>query len=205
QANDARKVFIQVATVQKVMEEAPDQEWRAIIALARFGGLRVPSELLPLTWGDVDWERSRLRIRSPKTAQHEGHAERLIPLFPQLRDCLGKLFSAIEMERRRPPARSEPIIAKNRGDNLRTQFERIIRAAGETPWERLFHNLRASRATELAERFPGHVVAAWLGHSVTISAKHYLQVREEDFARAADITEYRTPASQNASPHGATP
>jgi integrase len=205
QANDARKVFVAAAKVQKVMEEAPDQEWRAIIALARFGGLRVPSELLPLTWGDVDWERSRLRVRSPKTARHEGHAERLIPLFPQLRDCLGTLFNIIENEKRRPPAQSEPIIATHRGTNLRSQFERIIRAAGETPWERLFQNLRASRATELAEHFPGHVVAAWMGHSVTISAKHYLQVRDADFARAAGITEYITPTSQNASQIRAEP
>jgi len=38
--------------------------------------------------------------------------------------------------------------------NLRTTFEKIIERAGLTQWPRLFHNLRASRETELVERFP---------------------------------------------------
>lgn len=49
-----------------------------------------------------------------------------------------------------------------RNCNLRTQFERIIRKAGLESWPRLFHNLRASRETELAEQFPIQVVAVWL-------------------------------------------
>ena len=44
--------------------------------------------------------------------------------------------------------------------NLRTQLLRII-ASGPacTPWPKLFQNLRASRATELAAEYPGHVAA----------------------------------------------
>ena len=33
--------------------------------------------------------------------------------------------------------------------NLRTQFCRIIRRAGFAPWPKLWHNLRASRESEL--------------------------------------------------------
>ena len=46
------------------------------------------------------------------------------------------------------------------------------------------HNLRASRATELANEFPAHVAAAWLGHSTLIANKHYWQVTDEDIATA---------------------
>ncbi len=49
--------------------------------------------------------------------------------------------------------------------NLRTQLERIIRKAGLKPWPKLFHNLRATRQTELEETFPTHVVCEWLGNS----------------------------------------
>jgi hypothetical protein len=69
--------------------------------------------------------------------------------------------------------------------NLRTRFERIIRKAGLESWERLFHNLRASRQTELTDIFPAHVVAKWLGNSVKVANEHYLQVTDEHFALAA--------------------
>lgn len=38
-----------------------------------------------------------------------------------------------------------------RNCNLRQQFERIVERAGLKRWPRLFHNLRSSRQTELAE------------------------------------------------------
>ena len=44
---------------------------------------------------------------------------------------------------------------------------------------RLFHNMRASCATDWAEALPAHVVAlresSWLGHSPLVAAKHDLQ------------------------------
>jgi hypothetical protein len=52
------------------------------------------------------------------------------------------------------------------------------------PGAKLFHNLRASRETELAAQFPIHVVCAWIGNTEMIAAKHYLQVTEADFERA---------------------
>ncbi len=72
-----------------------------------------------------------------------------------------------------------------RGCNLRTTMEKISRRAGMTPWPRLFHNLRSSRETELCERFPVHVVTAWLGNTPEIARKHYLQVTDEHFRQAS--------------------
>ncbi|MEM6260746.1 MAG: integrase, partial [Planctomycetota bacterium] len=66
-----------------------------------------------------------------------------------------------------------------------TQLKRILRKAGLEPWPKLFQNLRSSRETELAERFPLHVVTAWLGNSATVAQKHYLQVTEAHIAEAA--------------------
>jgi len=72
-----------------------------------------------------------------------------------------------------------------RNCNLRTQFERIIKRAGLTPWPRIFHTLRSSRETELAAEYPIQVVTAWLGNTPRIALKHYLQVTDSDFTRAA--------------------
>jgi hypothetical protein len=71
--------------------------------------------------------------------------------------------------------------------NLRTSFGKIIAKAGVKPWPRLFHNMRASCATDWVERFPAHVVAGWLGHSPMIAAQHYLQVRDAHFDLAAGV------------------
>ena len=76
---------------------------------------------------------------------------------------------------------SYPIGSKN----LRQQMGRIIDRSGQDRWPRIFQNLRASRETELCQRFPLHVVAAWLGNTPKVAEKHYLDVTEEDFQRAA--------------------
>lgn len=64
----------------------------------------------------------------------------------------------------------------------------MLRRAGVRAWERLFHNLRASRETELTSEHPLHVVCSWIGNSAIIAAKHYLQVTDDHFAKATGIS-----------------
>ncbi len=59
-----------------------------------------------------------------------------------------------------------------------------MRRAGLKPWPRLFHAMRASRETELAQEYPIHVVTAWLGNTPRIALKHYLTVTDADFEQA---------------------
>ena len=69
--------------------------------------------------------------------------------------------------------------------NLRTQLQKIIERTGVAPWPKLWQNLRATRATELAGVFPGHVASAFLGHSERVATKHDWQVTDEDFKTRA--------------------
>ena len=92
QVNESRKHFISKETTQKVLDACPDVEWRLIVALCRYGGIRCPSELLPLCWSEVNWEQGRFLIRSPKTEHHEGGADRWVPIFPELRPYLEDAF-----------------------------------------------------------------------------------------------------------------
>ena len=191
QVNSARAVFVSRETIAKVIDAAPDAEWRLLIALSRFGGLRVPSEALALRWSDVDWEHNRLAVRSCKTEHHEGKGERMIPLFPEIREHLHAVFDAA-------PVGSVNVIGRYReGANLNPHFRRIIKRAGLTPWERTWHNLRASRQTELAATFPLHTVCAWIGNTKAIAAGHYLQVTDADWTRATGTAEAAAnPATQ---------
>ena len=56
--------------------------------------------------------------------------------------------------------------------------------SGLTPWPRIWQNFRATRATELADLYPSHVAAAWLGHTEQIADGHYRQVTGEHYSRA---------------------
>ena len=51
-------------------------------------------------------------------------------------------------------------------------------------WPRVFHNLRASRQTELENVFPTHVVCEWLGNTESVAREHYLRVTEDHFPTA---------------------
>jgi integrase len=187
-ANPERLYFVSREDALKLIEACPDAEWRLIVALARFGGLRCPSELLALTWADIDWARGRFLVRAPKTAHHADGGRRWVPLFPELRPHLEAAFEAAEPGTVYVVGRS-----RSHETNLRTTFERIIYRAGLLPWPKPFQNLRSSRETELVKTFPLHVVTAWIGNSALVAAKHYLQVTEADFHRAAGPS---APASQ---------
>ena len=56
---------------------------------------------------------------------------------------------------------------------MRTQFQRILRRAGLKPWQKLFHNLRASRESELMRSYDLATVCRWIGNSPEVAAKHY--------------------------------
>ena len=51
QANKSREHFVSRDVAAQVIAACPDNEWRLIFALARFGGLRTPSETLLLRLG----------------------------------------------------------------------------------------------------------------------------------------------------------
>ena len=102
-----------------------------IFALCRYGGLRCPSEVLKLTWGDISWEQSRMLVHAPKTEHHADKATRLVPLFPELREVLEEGFRAARHEQEEVTISSFPLITRyQHSSNLRTQFERLIKRAG---------------------------------------------------------------------------
>lgn len=179
QTNGDRQFFIDRETAQKVLDACPNNEWRVLFALSRFGALRCPSEHLALKWSDINWEREVMTVHSPKTEHHEGGATRVVPLFKELRPYLDAAFFD-------PAREGEYVITATRdtGKNLRTHLRRIITRAGVAIWPKLWQNLRASRATELARVLPGHVAAKICGHSQDVAKDHYWQVTDEDLKAA---------------------
>jgi integrase len=178
--NKERQHYVPVATVERVIEEAPNAEWRLLLAMSRYLGVRVPSEPFSLTWDCVDWAQQRIRIPSPKTAGH-GKSFRVVPILPQVKQHLEAVFETA-------PAGSIYVFhalrdrdstkATEKGFwmsiNLRQGLLRLLTRSGIRPWPRLWHNLRSSAQTDLANRFPAHVVCEWLGNTKAVAQDHYL-------------------------------
>jgi integrase len=181
-SNKKRQFNVTREMTAAVIDACPDAQWRLLVALARYGGVRMPSEALPLTWEDINWEKGTILIHSPKTEHHEGHETRLIPLFPELREPLEDVRALAG-----DYAQGDFVITRYRakGANLRTQLHRIIRKAGLQPWPKPWHNMRSTRETELSEKFPIQLVTAWIGNTPKVALESYLQVTDADFARAS--------------------
>ncbi|MEX1042210.1 MAG: tyrosine-type recombinase/integrase [Pirellulaceae bacterium] len=182
-----REEFYHVTQEQAaaILEACPSSQWRLIFAFARYGGLRIPSELDGLEWSHVLWDQDKILIHSPKNARHKGKEKRFIPMFPELKTYLNEEWDRLDGKAGRY------VITEHRKPNgqlseayLRKRMRLIIERAGVTPWDKLFQNLRSTRATELAETYPGHVAAAWLGHSVKVAQKHYWTTTDEHFKQA---------------------
>ena len=201
QSNPDRAFYITHEMMQAVLEECASDQWRCILILCRYAGLRCPSELIGLTWGDVNWERKLLTVRSPKTAGYEGHEVRIVPITKEVMPILETHYHKAETG-------SVEIIDRqlNTGSNLRTNLKRMILRAGMKPWPRLFQNLRSSRATQwLDEAYPHHVVADWMGHSEQVLSKHYAQVLDTHLERATGSAKSGALDVQNAAKHPSAP
>ena len=185
--NKKRQRFITEEDSQKVLQACPNAEWRLLFALSRYGALRVPSEALNLTWDDIDWANDRLHVHAPKTEHHADGGDRVIPMFTELKPLLREVWE-------QAPKGSVYVIEKDRKHkNLGTKLARIIRLAGLKVWPKVWHNLRATRCTELEKQFPSHVVTSWCGHTERIAEAHYWMTTDEDFrvavtAKVASIT-----------------
>lgn len=86
--NEAKQFFVDQHVIDACIEHSPCGDWRAILALCRYGGLRCPSELLELRWQDVNLPEGRMIIHAAKTEHHTSGGVRVCPKFVELRPHL---------------------------------------------------------------------------------------------------------------------
>ncbi len=195
--NRRRSYFVTQAETEAVLECCPNAKWRLVFALARYGGLRCPSEIERLKWEDVNWEKMRFIVHARKTEHHEKAGIRVVPIFPTLYPYLRDAFEQAE---------SGEVFCcpqfKNAAQMYRKVIVQAVKRAGLTPWPKLFQNCRASCETELAEEFPVQVVCEWIGNSPQVAAKHYLQVTDDHYEKAVQNQVQYTAVSPRTASHG---
>lgn len=79
--NRAHECFASREEAERLLDACEGSEERLMVGLARFGGLRMPSEIHDLRWKDFDPGARTLIIRSPKTAHHVSGGVRKSPSF----------------------------------------------------------------------------------------------------------------------------
>jgi integrase len=182
QPNRSREYFVSREEAGRLLAACESTEERLMVGLARFAGLRTPSEIADLRWSDFDSVNRTLRIRSPKTAHHADGGIRKVPVFPILMDLLAdQRVNSDQIEYLLPTLRRYP--------SLSTRMRRIIKDAGIHQYPRALHNLRLSCISEwvLVDRRDLVTVAEWAGHTIQIMTRHYLKQIHADSASQAAL------------------
>ncbi len=175
-ASPDSEVVVPAEDVLSVISYAEHPEDKMLLALARFAGLRIPSEIQELRWGHVNLKDNLLEVFAKKT-QRYGKTRRVIPIEPRLRTLLKDL---------KPAAASDedyvlPYLRTYSA--LGVRFRRLCEAAGVKQWDKCFTNLRKSFASDMCIGRSPSDVAGWLGNTTPVFVKHYLRQQGEGYTR----------------------
>jgi hypothetical protein len=98
------------------------------------------------------------------------------------------------------PEGETPLVAIGGKGAVIRRVRAIWKKAGVEPWERLWQTLRSSCEKEWAMSHAQFAVRKWIGHSITVSGRHYANaVPDELFDRAAGIKTAIAPADADPS------
>lgn len=169
------KEFITREKFDRLMIAFTDAEDRCALALARWLGIRMPSELAIRT-ADIDFDDRTITVIDSKRTHRCNRGPpitRKCPLFRELVPYLDAVW--------RP---SEKYLLPTLVGTSFTARVRVARDKLGLTWPRLFHSLRATRQTELIAEFGMHAACEWIGNSPKIAQEFYELIDDETWARA---------------------
>ena len=202
---------VDAETIQRILSECGDEEFRRLIYVAIQTGLRA-GELLGLRWDDIDWENGQIHVQRARNsferggfAEPKAHSRRSVAISIGTLDALRE-HRVAQAERR-----------LSLGDVF--VFPRVDGAAGTVEslsrrWRALsdrlgltglrFHDLRHTSATlALKARVHPKVVQERLGHSsirITLDTySHVLPNMQREAAEALDSIVPRPTPQESAS------
>ena len=155
-----RKPFT-LEEVCRLLEEAPTMEWRGLILVAAFTGLRL-ADAAKLRWSSIDLKISRISLMPAKTRRKKRHVR--IPIQTDLLAWLGETWKEIPDSEFVFPVLSTTKVTGN--DGLSNTFTRFMekagvsrgaasrkegenRGKGRTTFEKSFHSFRHTFTTWL--------------------------------------------------------
>jgi hypothetical protein len=164
-ANSSRQHYIEREVITKILEKCNDDRDRLIIVLARFGGLRIPSEIQKLRFSD--FTETVIKIHEDtKTGSRE------VPLFREIKE----IFSRLSGE-------PDELIFTGRRNSAWYPWQMLsdtLLRCGLKRWDKLYNNMRSSCITDLdGIGYPEKVLDAVFGNSAEVRKRHYVQLQKE--------------------------
>lgn len=166
----------QLSALVKAINEDHDIQVANLMRMALFTGMR-RSELFRLKWSDIDYNRSQIKIRDPKSGISQS-----IPLNDATREILDS----------HPREKSEYVFP-GRGGKQRTEaragLRRIKKRAGLPKDFRPLHGLRHAFASMLASsgKVDLYVLSKLLTHQSPEMTRRYAHLRDEALKRASNV------------------
>jgi site-specific recombinase XerD len=165
--NEDRHIYVVGETVHKVMSSCRDDHDRLLLALARFAGLRIPSEVRHMRYSDFSDNEIRIH-KNTKTGA------RVVPLFGEVRKVLDRIIAAQGKD-----FNSLGLVFPKLGC-FRERIIKAIDQSGMKRWAKLFVNLRSSCITDLDERgYSEKTMDAIFGNSAVVRKRHYVKFRRD--------------------------
>jgi integrase len=186
----AEKGIFTPQQIGRLLDAAPNEEWRLLISLGYFTGARL-MDLSRLTWGAIDRQARTIAFRQKKTG-----GALVIPIHPDLERFLSKVQTAIGRAPLMPSLADKSGTGKS---GLSMAFRKIMVAAGIEPGiareregergrsvSRLsFHSLRHSFTSELARHGVAPEIRQQLtGHRDDSSHRTYTHLEIDTMRRA---------------------
>lgn len=179
--HNVRTGFFEREQFESVQTHLPEYA-RPIVTFAYITGWRVPSEVLPLQWRQVDFDAGEIRLDPGTTKNDEG---RVFPLTSALRLLVEGQRDLRDAVRER--GQICPWVFQRRGERVmsfRKSWEEACRLAG-CPG-RLLHDLRRTAVRNLVRAgIPERVAMQMTGHKTRSVFERYNIVSEGDLRAAA--------------------
>lgn len=161
------------AEVSHLIQACPSDDWKRLVGLCAYAGLR-RGEALRLLYGDLDISRRRLYVRP--SGPYETTKERA-------RHCL---LECVLSDLMATGDQSGFVVGSLARMEVSTVFKGMVgiqKRAGVV-FESPFHALRKFRATHWRQVYPEFVVDAWMGHSASVAKRFYVSIPESYYEPA---------------------
>ena len=171
------KSHVSEADAEKVRLELSPAH-RVPFVLARYCGLRTPSETATLTWNRIVFDKLRIVVIDRKRSRVEDDRpefqvrERVVLRAPRAEP---DLLAAGERRDRD----DSPVVTVNQDPkHLHRAIQAATLRAGLPTWPKTLQTLRQSAENDWRSRYPVHVVEEWMGHADSVGRRNYASVDE---------------------------
>lgn len=175
-------IFITKEELELIVEREENPTLKQIFLYAFFTGKRI-SEVVNLTWDDIEIESKIIKVRNKAEFTTKSKKERIIPMNNVVYNML------INMEKT-----SNDVFTKE-GEKFNSnfvskRFKKCVRSAGLNN-KIHFHTLRHSFASNLVQMGVNlNVIQNLLGHSKITTTQIYSHLRTEDLVKAINELNY---------------